>query len=583
LLMAQFSTTLEGQVAFFNALNKMLTEGTQYPFESKYRSLPNITASSIWKDTVPYAVDSTAADAFVTGNPTIGHKYTLKTLTAIPGSNNQAWYINDAGTFIKGWISPSDIPDPVTNDPSFGYQASLYTSSNTLIAPTQGRWNIFYAQGIVLFESGFTPMDMGWGTPKITCYNYIGGVGGVTGASNVGTGTGQVFKTNNAGILELRKILQGTNVTVTQVGDDIRIDATASGSTEYFFYPSAALEVGNVYKSWPNMLAAIAALPDGAIPKIIFRENFTIPTLGMPVGGWDIRLGSWESIIIATGAITITIPDGVIIKNLLEVGNGLLVDCQPTTADGMFVNTLLGGLTIIIEALGAKIANTGTKALVNASAQVVWVRNNSTNNVPPSSTGPLVKMNTADMILAIQFGESPNTIWENDWAIGGIAGSGIIYVHGVHFELPILTSWGGNPPFELNESKAKNLIYDDTLQSPSSGSSTTQGVIDWLKTQIGGAGGTSNTSIKTANYTAVSLNRVLVNTTGGSFNVTLPITPTANSLIDIVDVGGVCSTNPVTVLRNGENINGLASDLIFDVNGGKITLVYITSYGWKIV
>jgi hypothetical protein len=176
--LAQYSDSQKLAVAFFNALNKQLTEGSQYPFESIYRSLPNIPNDVVWSDTVSYAVNATAADNFATANPTIVKKYTLKSLTAIPGSNNQAWYIDDAGQFVNHWIAPSDIPDSITNNPSFGYQATLYTGTNTLITPTQGKWNIFYAQGIILFEAGFTPVDMGWGTPKVTCYTYVGNKGG---------------------------------------------------------------------------------------------------------------------------------------------------------------------------------------------------------------------------------------------------------------------------------------------------------------------------------------------------------------------------------------------------------------------
>ena len=181
--MAQYSSQLKQNVAYFNALNKMLTEGSQYPFESKYRSLPNIPGSSIWTDIVPFCQLAADADSFVNTNPTIGKKFTQVSLTPIPGSNNQAWYIDDAGKFVTHWIAPTDIPHTLTNDPSDGFQASLFTSANVLVPPTNGKWNIFYAQGIVLFEAGSTPIDLGWGIPKITCYAYVGGLG--VGASSV--------------------------------------------------------------------------------------------------------------------------------------------------------------------------------------------------------------------------------------------------------------------------------------------------------------------------------------------------------------------------------------------------------------
>jgi len=46
-----------------------------------------------------------------------------------------------------------------------------------------------------------------------------------------------------------------------------------------------------------------------------------------------------------------------------------------------------------------------------------------------------------------------------------------------------------------NIDKAQYLSYNDTAQAPISGSSNVQGVIDWLKTQIGGGGGSPNSSL----------------------------------------------------------------------------------------
>lgn len=98
----------------------------------------------------------------------------------------------------------------------------------------------------------------------------------------------------------------------------------------------------------------------------------------------------------------------------------------------------------------------------------------------------------------------------------------------------------------------------------------------------GGGGGTGLTvvSTKTSNYTAGENEDVPLNPTGGSFNLTLPASPTHGDKVRAADVSGVASTNPVTILRNGNNINGAASDVSFDLDYGEATLTFYTTIGW---
>ena len=177
----------ERQNAFFHSLSKAATNSTQYVFESKYKSAHSVKGSEIWADTIAYCANSAAADAEATANTAV-EKYTQVALTEIPGSNGQAWYINNAGTFVRPWISPVDVPNSTTNDPSDGFQANLYTSTGTLVTPTAGVWFVDYYAGIVHFEVGSTPANLGYGTPKITCYVYTGAYG--AGTSSGGTLTG---------------------------------------------------------------------------------------------------------------------------------------------------------------------------------------------------------------------------------------------------------------------------------------------------------------------------------------------------------------------------------------------------------
>lgn len=99
----------------------------------------------------------------------------------------------------------------------------------------------------------------------------------------------------------------------------------------------------------------------------------------------------------------------------------------------------------------------------------------------------------------------------------------------------------------------------------------------------GGGGGLSAVPVKTANYTALSNVIVPFDSTGGSFDIELPLSPTHGDIVEILDVGGDAQTNPVTILRNGSTINGIASNVSFNVNFGKCTITFITSFGWILV
>jgi|DEB0MinimDraft_3_1074331.scaffolds.fasta_scaffold24162_2 hypothetical protein len=80
-------------------------------------------------------------------------------------------------------------------------------------------------------------------------------------------------------------------------------------------------------------------------------------------------------------------------------------------------------------------------------------------------------------------------------------------------------------------------------------------------------------TLKTANYTALVNDGVIADTSGGSFTVTLPASPSTGNQVIIVD-GDDWSTNNLTVARNGSTIVGAAEDLTCDVEGISIQFLY---------
>jgi len=85
--------------------------------------------------------------------------------------------------------------------------------------------------------------------------------------------------------------------------------------------------------------------------------------------------------------------------------------------------------------------------------------------------------------------------------------------------------------------------------------------------------------ITTTNTTALNNERIFVNQ--GGITVTLPFSPTLGYTVQLMDMTLASATTNWTIARNTEKIQGLAEDLIVNVNGAKITLVYTDAVkGW---
>lgn len=78
---------------------------------------------------------------------------------------------------------------------------------------------------------------------------------------------------------------------------------------------------------------------------------------------------------------------------------------------------------------------------------------------------------------------------------------------------------------------------------------------------------------KTTTYTAANGDKIIADTSGGSFTITLPATPATGHFVEIID-GGDWTVNNLTVARNGSTIEGTADDLLIDVKGVGVSLVY---------
>lgn len=86
--------------------------------------------------------------------------------------------------------------------------------------------------------------------------------------------------------------------------------------------------------------------------------------------------------------------------------------------------------------------------------------------------------------------------------------------------------------------------------------------------------------VQSEDYTASDGDRIIANTVFGSFNVTLPSTPTVGQYIQITD-GYDLQLYPVTVVRNGSTIEGYSDNILLDLKGSTFEFVY-TGSTWQV-
>jgi hypothetical protein len=96
------------------------------------------------------------------------------------------------------------------------------------------------------------------------------------------------------------------------------------------------------------------------------------------------------------------------------------------------------------------------------------------------------------------------------------------------------------------------------------------GTVDW---QTG--------SVKTATFTAANGEGYFANTSGGAFNMNLPV-GSAGSIVSIADYGNTFQTNNLTIVPNGSQlVGGVNANAILSTQGQSVTFVYVDgTKGW---
>lgn len=183
---SSLSSVEQRKLAYFHAMGVAMTNKNQLLYEATYKSSHNVRLGEVWSDSIAYALDYDSAVAEASSNPAVTlHQEVL--LTPIPMSSGQTYALLSGSTMVKPWISPVDVPNAASNEPSYGYRVRLFRgadavsgATNSEILMSEGSWVVDYYAGLIHFSDDgvdFTPVGMGWGSIKATVFQYTGNFG----------------------------------------------------------------------------------------------------------------------------------------------------------------------------------------------------------------------------------------------------------------------------------------------------------------------------------------------------------------------------------------------------------------------
>lgn len=86
---------------------------------------------------------------------------------------------------------------------------------------------------------------------------------------------------------------------------------------------------------------------------------------------------------------------------------------------------------------------------------------------------------------------------------------------------------------------------------------------------------------KTADYTAVAGDKLIIDTSIAPITITLPLNPTLGDEVALIDGSDNAEINNITVATNNENIDGTPGNMLINISGAAFSIVYYNSArGW---
>ena len=357
---------------------------------------------------------------------------------------------------------------------------------------------------------------------------------------NVQSNTGTQVAVSNA---EELNFINGTNTTATvtnQTNPTVRIDASDTNLTW-----TAGTTAGPTVNS---STGANAVIPSASASASGAVTTGTQTFAGAKTFSSMISADAGFTSTVATGTAPLTVTSTTVVANL----NADLLDGNQATAFATSAHNHTGLLvTSGTPKTGNFSAVTNTRYLVDTSSSAI------TAILPSSpSVGDLVSF----VDLEGSFSTNNLTLDPNGSNILRSADDAVVNINNWN------TSW----------------IYTDAT---SGWLPTGAAPVDTPASSGGGSGFQVEATVQTALFTASVGKLYKLDCTGGSFNVTLPASPSEGEEVHFRFVNGSApSSSNVTFLRNGSEIEDASEDLVWDVDSPKyFGLLYLTQDGWVII
>ena len=221
-----------------------------------------------------------------------------------------------------------------------------------------------------------------------------------------------------------------------------------------------------------------------------------------------------------------------------------------------------------IVATSAQYATIRVSSLAQAST--ITVGNTGTN---PGRSYRLINDDSTHTLTFKATGQTGITLQPGQSAVVAFNGTDYALVGTIGPTVPVARGGTGATTLTLNNVILGNGTSAVQFVAPgTTGNVLTSNGTTWSSTAPAAGGITYVT--KTSNYTTQNNEGVLANTAGGAFTVTLPATPATGAQVIVADPTGNWGTNNLTIGRNGSTIAGVAQDLLCNINGVSVQLVY---------
>ena len=173
----------------------------------------------------------------------------------------------------------------------------------------------------------------------------------------------------------------------------------------------------------------------------------------------------------------------------------------------------------------------------------------------------------------------------------GSAVNELTYANAATGNKPTFTATGGDTNIGVSiQPKGSGQITLDNLTFPAADGSAdqvlaTDGSGNLSFTDMGGGAVSWQTgAIKTSTFTAAAGEGYFANTTGGTFTMNLPSSPSAGSIVAVKDYASTFDTNKLTIGRGGSNIDATAADVELTTEAESTTFIFVDgTQGWKVV